>query len=358
METIAYKCINCGGPLQYDPAKLKFACEYCRSDFTEDELKKHWGELDQELGQDAVEEPETSAENADDFSANTVIYSCQNCGAEIVAEKTTAATFCIYCHSPVVLTNRLTGQYKPDLVIPFKISKEDAERKFFGMCSKKKFIQKNFLKNAQLDMIKGVYYPYWMIDSLKDGVVHATAENRDTRYEGDYKITEITKYRVMRKGRINFNKFPHSALAKEDHNMMKYVNPYNDEEMKDFTMAYLSGFLAEKRDTERTAVQHDVDEELKGYAKKIYGETMSQYDTYHIDDISLTTLDEKWQYALMPVWMMTFNYDGKNYLYAMNGQTGKTYGELPCDKGKLALFGVGLFIALLIICILGGMFLS
>ena len=358
METIAYKCINCGGPLQYDPAKLKFACEYCRSDFTEEELKKHWGELDQELKQEAVEEPEAAPADADDFSANTVIYSCQNCGAEIVAEKTTAATFCIYCHSPVVLTNRLTGQYKPDLVIPFKISKEDAEKKFFDMCSSKKFIQKNFLKNAQLDMIKGVYYPYWMIDSLKDGVVHATAENRDTRYEGDYKITEITKYRVMRKGRINFNKFPHSALAKEDHNMMKYVNPYNDEEMKDFTMAYLSGFLAEKRDTERTAVQHDVDEELKGYAKKIYGETMSQYDTYHIDDISLTTLDEKWQYALMPVWMMTFNYDGKNYLYAMNGQTGKTYGELPCDKGKLALFGVGLFIVLLIICILGGMFLS
>ena len=107
METIAYKCINCGGPLQYDPAKLKFACEYCRSDFTEEELKKHWGELDQELKQEAVEEPEAAPADADDFSANTVIYSCQNCGAEIVAEKTTAATFCIYCHSPVVLTNRL-----------------------------------------------------------------------------------------------------------------------------------------------------------------------------------------------------------------------------------------------------------
>ena len=84
---------------------------------------------------------------------------------------------------------------------------------------------------------------------------------------------------------------------------------------------------------------------------------MSQYDSYNIDKIDLKTLKENWKYALMPVWMMTFNYEGKNYLYSMNGQTGKTYGELPCDKGKLALFGVGIFVALMIIgIILGGYF--
>ena len=127
--------------------------------------------------------------------------------------------------------------------------------------------------------------------------------------------------------------------------------------MKDFSMAYLSGFLAEKRDTERETAQPEVDKELVGYAKKIYGETMSQYDSYNIDKIDLRTLKENWKYALMPVWMMTFNYEGKNYLYSMNGQTGKTYGELPCDKGKLALFGVGIFVALMIIgIILGGYF--
>ena len=84
---------------------------------------------------------------------------------------------------------------------------------------------------------------------------------------------------------------------------------------------------------------------------------MSDYDSYEIDDINLNTLNESWKYALMPVWMMTFNYEGRNFIYAMNGQTGKTYGELPCDKGKLALFGAGVFIVLMIIGILlGGYF--
>ncbi len=358
METVAYKCINCGGPLQYDPAKLKFACEYCRSDFTEAELKAHFGELDDDLKKDAVDEPETpKEENADEFSENTVIYSCQNCGAEIMAEKTTAATFCIYCHSPVVLTNRLTGKFKPDMVIPFKISEEDAKKKFFDMCGKKLFLPKKFMKNAELDMIKGVYYPYWMVDSLKNGTVRATAKNVERWTEGDTRYIKTSVYKVKRAGKINFTNYPHSALAKEDHNMMKYVNPYDDNEMKQFTMAYLSGFLAEKRDSERDAVQSVVDKELQGYAKKIFGETMSEYDSYEIDDINLNTLNESWKYALMPVWMMTFNYEGRNFIYAMNGQTGKTYGELPCDKGKLALFGVGVFIVLMIIGILlGGYF--
>ncbi len=355
METVAYKCINCGGPLQYDAQKLKFACEYCRSDFTEEELKAHFGELDENLNQDAVEEPEIP-ENADDFESNTVIYSCENCGAEVIAEKTTASTFCIYCHSPVVLSNRLSGKYKPDLVIPFKISEEDAKNKFFAMCRGKKFLPKKFLNNAELDMIKGVYYPYWMVDSLKDGSVHATAKNIRTWTEGDWRYTETKTYKVKRVGKIDFKGFPHSALAKEDHNAMKYVNPYDDNEMRPFTMAYLSGFLAEKRDTERDAVQKAVDDELLGYAGKIYEGTMN-YDRVQIDDIQQKTLEESWKYALLPVWMMTFSYEGKNYLYAMNGQTGKTYGELPCDKGKLALFGIGLFIALMIICILGGYFL-
>ena len=327
METVAYKCINCGGPLQYDPAKLKFACEYCRSDFTEAELKAHFGELDDDLKKDAVDEPETpKEENADEFSENTVIYSCQNCGAEIMAEKTTAATFCIYCHSPVVLTNRLTGKFKPDMVIPFKISEDDAKKKFFDMCGKKLFLPKTFLKNAQLDMIKGVYYPYWMVDSLKDGSVRATAKNVERWTEGNTRYIKTSVYKVKRAGMIDFKNYPHSALAKEDHNMMKYVNPYDDNEMKQFTMAYLSGFLAEKRDSERDAVQSAVDKELQGYAKKIFG--------------NLNTLNESWKYALMPVWMMTFNYNGRNFIYAMNGQTGKTYGELPCDKGKLALNSV------------------
>ena len=47
------------------------------------------------------------------------------------------------------------------------------------------------------------------------------------------------------------------------------------------------------------------------------------------------------QYALMPVWMLSTKWKDKNFLFAMNGQTGKLIGDLPIDKGKLTLYCLG-----------------
>lgn len=101
MSTVAYKCINCGGPLEFNPAKQMFSCEYCRSDFTEKELKDHFGELDEKLNDENNKVDETQTED-DEFGFGGVLFSCPNCGAEVVTDETTAATECVYCHSPVV----------------------------------------------------------------------------------------------------------------------------------------------------------------------------------------------------------------------------------------------------------------
>lgn len=358
MSTVAYKCINCGGPLKYDPQKLKFACEYCLSDFTEEELQARWGNLDEQL--DDVNQQEQEPEQTipdDEFSQNAVMYSCPSCGAEILTDKTTAATFCVYCHSPVVLSNRLAGDFKPDKVIPFMISEKDAKQRFLDFCRKKHFLPKDFVSDAQLDMMKGVYYPYWLVDSLKDGGVLATAKKIRTWRKGDYRYTETKIFKVRRAGKIDFKGFPCPALKNEDKKALKYVNPYDEKDYKPFTMSYLSGFQAEKRDTERADVQGEVDVELLEYAKKIYRDTINGYDSVNIDHIDLKTLKESWKYALMPVWLMTYKYKDKTYLYAMNGQTGKTYGELPCSGKKLAIFGGIMFVVIFLIAMLGGYFI-
>ena len=65
-------------------------------------------------------------------------------------------------------------------------------------------------------------------------------------------------------------------------------------------------------------------------------------------------------YALLPVYILKVAWNGKNYLYAMNGQTGKFVGDLPVDKGRFfGMFGgltAVLFVVFYIIVylILGG----
>lgn len=346
MSTVAYKCINCGGPLEFNPSKQKFSCEYCKSDFTEQELKDHFGELDEALNDKENQVDETASQQEDEFGFNAVLFSCPNCGAEIITEETTAATSCVYCHSPVVLSGRLAGDYKPNLVIPFGFTDKDAKKKFYAMCKKKWFLPKDFLSDSHIDNMKGIYYPYWLIDSDKTGSCDATCKKYRTWRSGDYEYKETKTYSVSRMGSIAFKGYPNSALSKEDHQMMKYVNPYDSSALTDFSMSYLSGFQAEKRDTERADIQEKVDKELLGYSEKIFKETMNKYDSVVINNIHMNTVREDWKYALFPVWLMTYTYKGQQKIFAINGQTGKTYGELPCSLAKLSLFGAGLFVIL------------
>ena len=140
MPVITYQCPNCGGGLLFDPESQKYKCEYCLSLFSEGELKDLF---EKEEGR---REPEAM-----------VIYHCPSCGAEIVTDDTTAASFCYYCHNPVVLSGRLLGRFAPDEIIPFTIDREKAVEIFNQWIGRKRFVPKAFYSPDQIEKITGVY---------------------------------------------------------------------------------------------------------------------------------------------------------------------------------------------------------
>ena len=135
MAVVTYKCPNCDGGLIFDPESQKFHCEYCMSSFSEEELKNDDSGIEKEEQQETEQNEQES---------RMALYTCPSCGAEVVADETTAATFCYYCHNPVVLSGRLSGEFKPDKVIPFAIDKKAATERFLEWVGKKKFIPKAF----------------------------------------------------------------------------------------------------------------------------------------------------------------------------------------------------------------------
>lgn len=137
MATVTYKCPNCGGGLLFDPETQKFHCEYCQSYFLKEQLEKA-GEKEPEETQKETPEQQKQEE------FQTVVYTCPSCGAEILTEETTAATFCYYCHNPVVLSGRLQGAFKPDAVLPFAVKREEAVERFRQWIGKKKFVPRGF----------------------------------------------------------------------------------------------------------------------------------------------------------------------------------------------------------------------
>lgn len=339
MSAITYKCPNCDGGLVFDPESGKYVCEYCQSGFTEQELT-------------AQEEQETAQ------AQDAWIYHCPSCGAEVITDETTAATFCFYCHNPVVLSGRLEGDYLPDGVIPFEISKDDAVERFHQWIGKKKFIPRGFYAKRQIEKMSGVYFPYWLFDGETDSSMNGTAKDLRIWRVGDMEYTETKTYEIRRAGKIRFAHLPKTALQKAETAMLKGIFPYQFDALKKFHMGYLSGFQAEKRDIEKTALTEEVQRELRDYAQKRLRDSVSGHNSFLTNSETHTIIKENARYVLLPVWVLTYRERGERvYYFAMNGQTGEIVGKLPIDWGKLLLFSAGIFAVVWILLLLGGLWL-
>lgn len=340
MDAVQYKCPNCGGGLLFDADKQDFKCEYCDSVFKKEDFFHKDDNLNVETA-----ETETSDENYE----NAVLYVCPSCGAEVVTDETTAATTCYYCSNPVVLSGKLSGELKPDMIVPFKIDKKGAIDKFKEMCGKKKFLPKNFVSESRLEEIKGVYFPYWYVDCETNGSMNAKSRHVRSWVVGDIKYTETTVKGHFRQGEMQIRNMPEAALKSKDKDIMRYVCPFNSQELVPFSMSYLSGFFAERRNIEYKEIENEVDAKIKSFSTDKLKSSINEVNV-SVTDSMINLGEKRWRYNLLPVWVLSYKHKEKNYIYALNGQTGKVYGELPvCNKKLGALFaGVAAGVSILL----------
>ena len=361
MAVFTYKCPNCDGGLEFNAAKQKFVCEYCMSEFTMDELKAHFNEeeLSKQAEQDAKEEREHIHEHThNEEDGDMLMYNCPSCGAEIVTDATTAASFCYYCHNPVVLSGRLAGEYKPDLVIPFTIERKEAENRLLEWIKTKKLAPNDFYGKENIEKMSGVYFPFFLVSEKINGNLNAESHNVRTWISGDTEHTERNIYHVAREGTIILKNITKNALNKEEKVLVDNVLPFDMKKSKPFSMAYLSGFFAEKRNLEIDSFKEEIKAEVMQYTENILRDTLDNYDELHSVHVETHVKARKNQYALMPVWVLTYKGNDKIYYYAMNGQTGKICGDVPISMKKLLIrflcVAAPIFAAL---CILGGLLL-
>lgn len=362
MAVVTYKCPNCDGGLIFDAESQKFHCEFCLSYFTEEELVKAGQAKTEEkvINEEQTQEREntqevTDSEKEKDFHA--AMYTCPSCGAEVVVDDTTAASQCCFCHNPVVISGRLDGKFEPDCVIPFAIDRDEAIKRFLQWTGKKWFIPKNFFSKKQIEKVSGIYFPYWIADCDVSASIHAEATKVRSWRSGNTRYTETSTYSVSRAGNLSFSDISKNALNKANKVLAENVQPFDFSEVKDFNMAYLSGFGAEKRDIEHEEIEAEIKEDVTNYSAELLRDTVGGYDSVLVSNRSADVNNLKWRYALVPVWLMTYKSGGKDYYYAMNGQTGNTCGKLPVNPKKLAALFAGVSIPVFIIALLGGLYL-
>ncbi len=278
------------------------------------------------------------------------VYNCPSCGAEIITDETTAATSCVYCGNPTVVPGQLGGNLKPDYVIPFKLNKEAAIKALKNHYNKKPLLPKEFKDQNHIEEIKGVYVPFWLFDCDADAYMEYNGQKIRTWRSGNYDVTETSHYHVVREGEICFAKIPVDGSTKMPDAHMDAIEPYNYNEMVAFSTAYLPGFFADKYDVDAEESVERANTRIKNSTTSSFGSTLKEYTTWNVKNADIKIKQGEIKYALLPVWLLTTKWKNENYLFAMNGQTGKLIGDLPISKSKLFgwFFGVwGLAAALM-----------
>ena len=351
-DTIQHKCPCCGASLEFDVLSQTVKCPYCDSEFDPKALAANDGNLEE-----IKDEVELADDGGSEWGLNELEYiseyTCKSCGGDLYTDSNTAATLCPYCGSAVMLKGRLSGVLKPDKVIPFQQTKQQAVDKLEAFCGGKRFVPKKFLMNNRLEEIKGLYVPFWVYDAeLEADVVYDCMSER-TWTVGNTEYTERKYYKVRRAGDIAFDHVPADGSSNMPDELMESIEPYDYDKAEEFTTTYLSGYVADKYDVDQEQVRPRVRKRMSEGAAEAFKSTVRGYDTVNVTGSEISAKNSSVSYVLYPVWLLNTDWNGKKFVFAMNGQTGKMVGNLPMDKMKLysvsallffimaGLFGIG-----------------
>lgn len=344
MEAIDHKCPACSASLPYNPKSGKWKCEYCANEFTIEDLEKY-------------EKPEESYTSKRKMDVDE--YSCPNCGAKIIAEENTTATFCVYCGSTSIIKNRLTGVLEPDYIIPFETTKEDAIEAFKRCQKGKLFAPRDFGSKENIEKIRGVYIPFWLYDCELNGSIECKGTRVTSWTSGNYIYKKTDKYNVVRGGTASFEKVPVDGSTKFDDDTMDSLEPFLYSGLVEFSHSYLSGFLAEKYDVKDNEAYNRAKLRVKNTFIDGLKRDASKYDSLLVEHENIDIDSTKIKYVLIPVWMLNIKYKDKMHLLAMNGQTKKMVGNIPVSIPKAIMWALGVLggssVIITLITLMGGM---
>ena len=144
-DGLRFRCKSCSGQLRYDIGSGRLVCESCGNGYAITSI------------------PDPSLDDCDNCM-DTVEYICPSCGASLHTSQTAATTFCSYCGSDVVLSERLSRIKRPAKIVPFRLTREDAEKKYRERLAESKCVPSDMLVQETLDQVKngfGFFCDLW-----------------------------------------------------------------------------------------------------------------------------------------------------------------------------------------------------
>ena len=332
MTLLNHTCPNCGGTIQFEPGIQKVTCLYCRSVFDPEVFRPKDAILDEEQKPVSSDWDYEGTPWHQNEQAGMQTYKCRSCGAEIIAEVNQGTSTCIFCRKPTVITSQFSGTLRPDIIIPFKLRKEEAEKALEKHYLKKRLLPKAFKDENHISEIKGVYIPFWLFDAQTESRIVYDAQKVRTWSDSKNDYKETSYYRVDRAGSILFGSVPVDGSSVMDDALTESIEPYRMQDSVDFQTVYLTGYFASRYDVDAELCFDHANERIRESVIASFAETLKGYTSTSVRSADISLTNRKVRYALLPAWVLTTTWKDKEFLFVMNGQTGALAGDLPLDK--------------------------
>lgn len=346
------KCPSCSGNLVFDPEQQKLVCEFCGNSYDPKDV-----EADEEANSSREEEAiEVQDEKGEEEMQEFI---CSSCGASVVTDFSTSATFCSFCGSPAIVGQKMTSKFRPEYIIPFKIGKDRAKELFLKWCGGGRMTPVSFVSEKNLEKLTGLYVPYWLFDSrnFMNRAGYGTEVIKKAEFGTVYIYTN--EYQLTKSGYYDWKNIPLDGETKLDDKLMEAIEPYNFDEMVKFDYKYIPGFFANRYDLKKEDLEERARTRVKTYMDQEYRRGTEHFKKFETKLHRDKEESFEGHYALLPVWFMNYRYLGKQYFFAMNGQTGEVAGIVPKSIVKsIILAALILGVSAVIVKIIVGMILG
>ena len=321
---MAVLCSNCAGKLIFNPATQKLECVTCGSAFRPEDVEDINAKLQSKY-------------------YDTRVYTCSHCGAEVVTSDTESSTFCVYCGNPAIVFNRVSSEYRPDGLVPFQVTKEEAIRYIKLRFLKNPIIPKEIKEKCVPSNLRGIYIPYWIVN----------AEYTEADYlKGEVKRgkSTVTKY-FSRAGEAKFRNIPIDGSSILNDDVSHKLEPFYLEDARTFDEDYLNGFYSNTSDLN----YFDLRASTANRCHELFGDevikTVKAENVKIVDSVYHVDIQDDPVYMMMPVWFFTFKFKDKPYTVLVNGQTGKVVGTMPWQKKMIYSIAISIFVLTLTLCV-------
>lgn len=307
------RCPHCGGEIGFDPAGQDVRCEYCGSVITTDDYNDY-------------------LESKGLYQANELV--CRQCGAKIISTDSTVATFCSYCGSSLVLDSHIAEEKRPDYIIPFKVKRNAAIKKYKERISQTLLAPDWMSDDENIEKFRGIYMPFHLLRYSGKGTYKGKASNTRIETQNGVKYDVTRTYEIEAPAEIDYDFIPVDASASFPDSMSRALSPYRAKDMVDFQLPYLAGYYADGTDVPVEIYGSKYGAIARNDIKNRGSVKTERVSVMSSDVLNEIEVEESSKTALFPAWFLSFRNGDKVSYAAVNGETGELAADIPIDFRK------------------------